>query len=248
LRDYISTLRPLKTSNTSSGSQTAFTSSPLSVGATSNTYFDVDYDALLNLGYREIEIKDNPFAFTPKQLARLHDPKSLDVLRAMGGLFGLTMGLRTNIKNGLSPHETRLVAKLTLEQVRHEVRERDLLEMGPSNEAEAQKGHIGDSYISLEPMETILPDIKPSPLARTFSLRNPYRPAMPFEDRRRVFSSNSIPLRKGKNIFQLMWVALKDKILVRRRICLSDLDSLECGGCRIARARILPEFSSGGRK
>src|SRR6266496_6386462 len=37
----------------------------------------------------EAEIQDNPFAFVPKQLAKLHDPKDLNVLRQMGGLDGL---------------------------------------------------------------------------------------------------------------------------------------------------------------
>jgi P-type Ca2+ transporter type 2C len=214
LRDYISPLRPFESSGTS-GSETAFTSSPLSAGNRSNTYIEVDYDALLNSDPRGLDIKDNPFAFTPKQLARLHDPKSLDVLRAMGGLFGLAMGLRTNIEDGLSPNEKRLVARVTLEQVNGAVREREPLRTGALDETEGQTRGKGKDYFSLQPMEPIPADTRPAALARKFSVRTPHHPVIPFEDRRRVFSSNSIPRRNRKNIFQLMWAALKDKILVR---------------------------------
>ena len=36
-----------------------------------------------------------------------------------------------------------------------------------------------------------------------------------FSDRRRVFGENKIPVRPPKNIFQLMWIAMHDKVIVR---------------------------------
>ncbi len=235
-------------SGTSTGSETAFTSSPLSAGSKSTTYVEVDYDALLNPGPRDLDIKDNPFAFTPRQLATLHDPKSLDVLRAMGGLFGLAMGLRTDIDGGLRPNEKRLVAKVTFEQVNNAVRVGELLKTGALDETAGQGGGIGREYNSLKPMEPFLLETRPSPIARTFSVRGPHHPPIPFEDRRRVFSSNSIPRRKRKNFFQLMWAAFNDKILVRGLVSPSDLDPLGCGCRRFTRSWILSEFSSWSRR
>ena len=37
-----------------------------------------------------------------------------------------------------------------------------------------------------------------------------------FRDRQRVFGENKIPIRPPKNILQLMWIALHDKVLVIR--------------------------------
>ena len=40
------------------------------------------------------------------------------------------------------------------------------------------------------------------------------------EDRRRVFGENVLPSRKTKSLLSLMWLALKDKVLVRTRLYL----------------------------
>ena len=40
-----------------------------------------------------------------------------------------------------------------------------------------------------------------------------------FRDRRRVFGENKIPIRPPKNILQLMWIALHDKVLVDPTRC-----------------------------
>ena len=136
----------------------------------------------------------------------------------MGGLFGLAMGLRTNINNGLSPHETRLTTKKTLEQVLVAVRENTKTQ---DEIQEAQKRRTEGDYSVFETVDDDTPtmDSRPTSLARTFSLITSDHAPVPFEDRRRIFSSNSIPIRKRKNIFQLMWAAFKDKILVDYPVC-----------------------------
>ena len=72
----------------------------------------------------EPEIQNNPFAFTPRSLAKLHDPKDLNVLRDMGGLEGLTLGLRTVLATGLSPDEDQLDGRITLQDIWHEIETR----------------------------------------------------------------------------------------------------------------------------
>jgi P-type Ca2+ transporter type 2C len=59
----------------------------------------------------------NKFAFSPGQLSKLLDPKSLNAFLAMGGLAGLEKGLRTDIKNGLSSDEDILDGSVAFEDV-----------------------------------------------------------------------------------------------------------------------------------
>ncbi|KAL2846169.1 hypothetical protein BJY01DRAFT_247343 [Aspergillus pseudoustus] len=51
------------------------------------------------------EVANNPFDYTPSQLNGLFNPKSLDTLRALGGLEGLARGLHVDLNAGLSVDE-----------------------------------------------------------------------------------------------------------------------------------------------
>jgi hypothetical protein len=196
----------------------------------------------------EHHIEDNPFAYIPEQLVKLHDPKNLNVLRAMGGVFGLVFGLRTDIKKGLSPDETLLEGRLTMSDVvRHAVETRgnnsnSKIRMDDPNGLEsAQKlSRSATSRRSQTRRRSAL-----SLVAKTISIKPP-PPANIFEDRRRIFSSNIIPVRKPKNIFQLMWLALQDRILVRTSFkhLLFALDHPERRCCRLAWFGFLPKLST----
>lgn len=59
----------------------------------------------------------NKFAFSPGQLSKLLNPKSLNAFLAMGGLEGLEKGLRTDIKSGLSSDEDILDGAVAFEDV-----------------------------------------------------------------------------------------------------------------------------------
>ncbi|CAN8096931.1 unnamed protein product [Discula destructiva] len=54
----------------------------------------------------EFQVDNNPFAFSPGQLNKLLNPKSLSAFRALGGLKGIERGLQTNVEAGLSIDET----------------------------------------------------------------------------------------------------------------------------------------------
>ncbi|KAK2743654.1 plasma membrane calcium [Myotisia sp. PD_48] len=56
----------------------------------------------------DFHVDNNPFAFSPGQLNKLLNPKSLAAFRALGGLKGLEKGLRTDLVAGLSTDEGRL--------------------------------------------------------------------------------------------------------------------------------------------
>ncbi|KAK7538187.1 uncharacterized protein J3D65DRAFT_621249 [Phyllosticta citribraziliensis] len=62
------------------------------------------------------EVEDNRFAFTPGQLGKLYNPKSLGAFHALGGLTGLERGLRTDRKSGLSVDEQTLEGTISFEE------------------------------------------------------------------------------------------------------------------------------------
>lgn len=53
----------------------------------------------------DFHVPDNPFDYSPGQLNKLLNPKSLDAFRALGGLEGLARGLHVDINAGLSVDE-----------------------------------------------------------------------------------------------------------------------------------------------
>ncbi|KAG6008727.1 hypothetical protein E4U21_003922 [Claviceps maximensis] len=63
----------------------------------------------------DFQVENNPFAFTPGQLNKMFNPKSLPAFFALGGLQGIEKGLRSNRKTGLSNDETRLDGQVSFE-------------------------------------------------------------------------------------------------------------------------------------
>ncbi|GAB7327322.1 hypothetical protein MBLNU13_g11199t1 [Cladosporium sp. NU13] len=57
---------------------------------------------------KDFTVQDNKFAFSPGQLNKLLNPKSLAAYAALGGIRGIEHGLRTNIDSGLSVDESVL--------------------------------------------------------------------------------------------------------------------------------------------
>ncbi|KAB8271875.1 hypothetical protein BDV30DRAFT_249797 [Aspergillus minisclerotigenes] len=64
---------------------------------------------------RDFEVIDNKFAFSPGQLNKLLNPKSLAAFHAVGGLGGLERGLQTDLAAGLSVDEDRLSEYVTFD-------------------------------------------------------------------------------------------------------------------------------------
>jgi P-type Ca2+ transporter type 2C len=184
------------------------------------------------LKQNEPEIPNNPFAFTPKQLAKLHDPKDVNVLRDMGGLEGLVFGLRTDVSNGLSNDEDHLQGKVTLQDCWHalETRRKQQMQEGISKKQEEETAkeavaeiasknekHDAEDRDKAKRSDSAGSKRKSSLSSRRAtltSIRSQALPSKGFSDRKRIFSENRIPARKPKNILQLMWMALHDKILV----------------------------------
>ena len=86
-------------------------------------------------GYeKDFEVANNPFAFTPGQLNKLLNPKSLSAFKAMGGLKGMEKGLRTSITAGLSGDEVRVDGKVTFEDAVDASRKDSTFHQTPVNE------------------------------------------------------------------------------------------------------------------
>ncbi|CAG5179482.1 uncharacterized protein ALTATR162_LOCUS9307 [Alternaria atra] len=77
-----------------------------------------DYDAALQQELRAEAAADtnNPFAFTPSQLSKLLNPKSLPVYQALGGIHGIAAGLQSNIHTGLSADESTVPQHISFDE------------------------------------------------------------------------------------------------------------------------------------
>lgn len=184
------TLRPRSDSFASSADTTVRTRANSDVHSTpsSNTYDDVPLAEALTPDPRneaDFEIEDNRFAFSPGQLNKMQNPKSLAAFHALGGLQGLEQGLRTDLNAGLSIDEARLNGTVDFQQVTPPV-------------------HHKRPSISKLPLES-----SPAPTAPVSS-----GGGSPFQDRIRVFSENRLPARKSTGFFKLFWIAYNDKIII----------------------------------
>jgi Ca2+-transporting ATPase len=143
----------------------------------------------------DFAVLNNKFAFSPGQLNKMLNPKSLAAFIALGGLPGLETGLRTDVDSGLSIEETELAGSVSYEEVTKqyrklrgtgtsalprpvEVRHVNFTEAGGSG---AHGSHSGEA----------------------------------FYDRKRVFSDNKLPTKKPVSFLQLMWQAYyKESVLI----------------------------------
>lgn len=136
----------------------------------------------------DFEVIDNKFAFSPGQLGKLFNPKSLAAFYALGGLNGLEKGLRTDRQSGLSMDEGHLDGTISFEDI---------------------KPHPGPSQLvnGLSHSSPARSDTNATGTAKKAGSDS-------FADRRRIFGENRLPDKKVKNIFQLAWIAYNDKVLI----------------------------------
>ncbi|KAF7515130.1 hypothetical protein G7054_g14743 [Neopestalotiopsis clavispora] len=145
-----------------------------------------DADALKPDAGKEAEFKveNNPFAFSPGQLSKMFNPKSLAAFWALGGLKGIEKGLRSNRETGLSLDEKQLDGAVSFDQA------------------------TGKAKVATEGTE--------EPPTTSVARRNTsgHHADQSFSDRKRVYSDNCIPEKKGKTFLQLVWITYNDKVLI----------------------------------
>lgn len=137
----------------------------------------------------DFHVNENCFAFSPGQLNKMLNPKSLAAFHALGGLQGLEHGLRTDLLAGLSVDEARLAGTVDFQQVTP-----PLYNRRPS--------------ISKEPV--VENEVISAQLSAPVSIGE----GSPFEDRVRVFGQNRLPARKSTGFLKLFWIAYNDKIII----------------------------------
>ncbi len=69
-----------------------------------------------NNNENDFEVVNSPFAFSPGQLNKTLNPKSLAAFRALGGIRGIELGLQTDTIAGLSIDETSVSKKVSFEE------------------------------------------------------------------------------------------------------------------------------------
>ncbi|EPS40784.1 hypothetical protein H072_5329 [Dactylellina haptotyla CBS 200.50] len=134
----------------------------------------------------DFKVENNKFAFSPGELNKLLNPKSLSAYIALGGIHGIERGLRTDIDSGLSIDESSLDGAVTYEEATRYYRK--LREIDGS---------------------TLPRDVTTRPAANP-----PTSQSGSFSDRIRVYSRNILPDKKPTSLWKLMWMAYKDKILL----------------------------------
>jgi Ca2+-transporting ATPase len=134
-------------------------------------------------------VENNKFAFTPGQLSKLLNPKSLNALHALGGLDGLEKGLRTDRLSGLNADEHNIDGAVSFEDV--------------APKGTPKHGAAGDTVpeSTAEAAIHIPPPSDPNPTGA-------------FADRKRVFRDNRLPPKKEKTLLQIAWQTYNDKILI----------------------------------
>jgi P-type Ca2+ transporter type 2C len=130
-------------------------------------------------------VDDNRFAFSPGQLNKLLNPKSLPAYAALGGIRGIEKGLRTNLRSGLSVDETHLHGTINFEEA------------------------TGASYDSFN-LESGNGSSTSNNAASTTNLASKEA----FTDRIRIFRKNVLPEKKATPLWKLVWRAYLDKVLL----------------------------------
>lgn len=163
----------------------------------------------------DFEVSNNPFAFTPGQLNKMINPKSLSAFYALGGLNGLEKGLRSDRNAGLSVDEVGLHGNVSFDTVMDHCKNSSSTSFGPP-----KRTRTSDS------------------MAATTDL-----PKDAFADRKRIYKDNRLPEKKAKSIWQLLWIAYNDKVLIL--LTVAAVVSLALGIYQSVRAPTAEEIAAG---
>jgi Ca2+-transporting ATPase len=138
-----------------------------------------------------------PFIFRPYDLAHMLDPKNLNALVAVGGIAQLLRGLATDENHGVyTESHTR--------------------PSSPENQLQMeQSGPVPPIFVT-SPEDDGAAKVEGRPVSPAGTdVSDGYPLYASLEERRRVYGANVLPHRTSKTLLQLMWAALKDKVLVR---------------------------------
>jgi len=165
--------------------------------------------AVLDLN-QEPDLDVHPFAFNPLQLASLFNPRNLETLEVMGGVDAILRALGTHPTHGLStilrpPSYLRPPDPASQDfRESHTAKEEPLMLNSVTLPAAVPQG--------LQSLASLAGRSGASLPTAFQGFQDVYRASI--EDRKRIFGGNIIPQRTNKTLLQLIWLALKDKVLV----------------------------------
>ncbi|KAI0636062.1 calcium-translocating P-type ATPase [Trametes polyzona] len=174
-------------------------------------------------------IDPGPFPVKPYMLASLVDPKNMDLLRELGGVRGLLKALGTHRKRGLGKKALGKAADASHHASFAPHADKD----GRPGAGDSPGAGTGASQRHDRQPETTAGDVPKLVVTGPGGEDGGGSPpiyeageddnrdeedgptyAADLHERRRVFGENTLPTRKTKSLLQLMWLALKDKVLV----------------------------------
>ncbi|PYH80616.1 calcium ion P-type ATPase [Aspergillus uvarum CBS 121591] len=135
-------------------------------------------------GESNLERGNKKFAFSPDQLNKLLITKSFDAFGALGGLRGLEKGLRTDLRSGLSTEEVVVDSTAGFDEV-----------VSPT--------------LTSPPKSALLAPSRDHTVASATK-----RTQEQYTDRQRVFGTNKLPEKRLKSIWELVFIAYNDKVLI----------------------------------
>ncbi|TFY55009.1 hypothetical protein EVG20_g9475 [Dentipellis fragilis] len=163
---------------------------------------------------QEADFDPAPFAFKPFLLASLVDPKSLEKLEQMGGVDGLLRGLGTHRTRGLAHTDSNAVREVTEEEAPSKAPKAPDSDRAASASTEALPSikitTPGGEQEGLRSTTSLGSDAPSAPSGSGGS--DPFSASL--ETRQHIFGTNVLPSRASKSLWLLMWMALKDKVLV----------------------------------
>ncbi|KAM0215786.1 hypothetical protein ACHAQI_002884 [Fusarium lateritium] len=131
----------------------------------------------------------NKFAFSPGQLSKLLNPKSINAFYALGGLDGIEKGLRTDRSAGISTDESTLDGEVDF----HDVAPKGTPKHGTAGDAIPESNT--EAAVHIPPPHDL-------------------DPTGPFCDRKKIFRDNRLPEKKSKSLLEIAWTTYNDKVLI----------------------------------
>ncbi|KAJ3524170.1 hypothetical protein NMY22_g11122 [Coprinellus aureogranulatus] len=153
----------------------------------------------------------------PPTNADMLDPKNLDTPASFGGVAGLHWGLGTNSERGLSTSAVGTSGSSSPESTEKEKAGHSDSHTVEADTQGAEEDRVPEIMLTAPSGDTTTVTPQADPNASKASLT----------DRKWVYGENVLPTRSSKTLLQLMWMALKDKVLVL--LCIAVVISLALG-------------------
>ncbi|THU94351.1 calcium-translocating P-type ATPase [Dendrothele bispora CBS 962.96] len=147
------------------------------------------------------------FKFKPNELAHIIDPKSYEALKAIGAITRLPHGLGVDPSKGLNDEQGNLNMPLT--RVKSAEAKGGITAPGDKSLRQNPSHNPGGQHLpalTLTEPDGGVAGVSPSPSSSPST--------QSIVDRHHIYGENTFPARASKTLLQLMFAAMKDKVLI----------------------------------